>query len=72
MLFLVIKWTLSTTRDILKQAAEERKAWNDAVSRVADNINRHDEKADERAKYVRSEHEKMIEILNRMNGYHRT
>ena len=69
LLFFVIKWTLATTRDIMKQATEERKAWNETVNKVADRIDRHDEKADERAKYVREEHKQMIEILGRINGY---
>lgn len=69
LLFLVIKWTLSTTKEIMKQAAEERKAWIDAVNRVTSSIERHDEKADDRAKYVREEHRQMIECLGRINGY---
>lgn len=65
----VIKWVLDTTKEIMKQAAEERRIWNDTVNKAVNTIDRHDEKADERAKYVREEHRQMIEILGRINGY---
>ena len=34
LLFIVVKWTLATTRDILKQAAEERKCWQEAITNI--------------------------------------
>ncbi len=76
LLFLVIKWTLTTTKDILKQAADERKIWQEhnassikAIEKITASIDRHDEKAEERGKYVREEHRQMIETLGRINGY---
>jgi len=32
-------------------------------------ISKHDEKADERGRYVREEHKEMIAIIGRINGY---
>ena len=76
LLFFVVKWTLSTTKEILTQAAKEREDWhnkvgsiNASIQKVCDCIDRHDEKADERGRYVREEHRQMIEVLNRMNGH---
>ena len=69
LLFFVVKWAFGTAKDIMKQASEERKAWNEAINKVTDSIDRHDEKADERSKYVREEHRQMIEVLGRINGY---
>ena len=84
LLFFVVKWTLATTKDILAQAAKEREDWhkkigdvNVSIQKVCDCIDKHDEKAEERGRFVRSEHERMIKnldeqgkILVRMNGYH--
>lgn len=76
LLFLVVKWTLETTKDILKQASEERKIYQEnhinnikAIEKITASIDRHDEKAEERGKYVREEHKQMIETLGRINGY---
>lgn len=41
------------------------------VSKVQDSLVKHEEKADERGKYVREEHKQMIETLGRINGYKR-
>ena len=75
-LFLVVKWTLETTKDILKQASEERKVYQEhqansikAIEKITASIERYDEKAEERGKYVREEHRQMIESLGRINGY---
>ncbi len=76
LLFMIIKYTLVTTRDILNQAAVERKDWhakmetiNASIIKVCDCLDKHDEKAEERGRYVREEHKEMIEILGRINGY---
>ncbi len=69
LLFIVIKWTLATTKEILAQAAKEREAWYKAISDITARIERHDEKAEERGKYAREEHRQMIEVLGRINGY---
>jgi len=83
LLFVIVKWTLATTRDILVQAAKERESnakeresWNqavnkhgDAIDRIIGSLTRHDEKAEERGRYVREEHKQMIETLGRINGY---
>ena len=76
LLFFVIKWTLETTKEILKQAAEERKIFNETIKElgksvdgVCNSISNHDEKANQRAQYVREEHKNMIETLQRINGY---
>ena len=84
LLFFVVKWTLATTKDILVQAAKEREDWhkkigdvNVSIQKVCDCIDKHDEKAEERSRFVRSEHERMInnldeqaKVLARINGYH--
>lgn len=76
LLFFVIKWTLQTTKEIMVQAAKERESWqiaitqaNKATEGVCQSIQRHDEKAEERGRYVREEHRQMIESLGRINGY---
>lgn len=76
LLFFVIKWTLQTTKEIMAQAAKEREAWqnmlaqaNKSIDGVCQSMQRHDEKADERGRYVREEHKQMIEVLGRINGY---
>lgn len=69
LLFLVVKWTLSTTKEILAQAAKERESWHKAIGDITQAMEKHDEKASERGKYVREEHKEMITILQRMNGH---
>ncbi len=69
LLFIVIKWTLATTKEILEQAAKEREAWHKAIAEITARIERHDEKAEERGRYSREEHKQMIEVLGRINGY---
>ena len=39
------------------------------VDKVADKMDKHDDKADERGRYIRDEHKQMIECLGRINGY---
>ena len=83
LLFVIVKWTLSTTRDILEQAADERKVWNALISDHRREIEAsrnslllHDERAAERGRLVKEEHIEMIRQLNeitqalgRINGY---
>lgn len=38
-------------------------------NKLLDAIDRHDDKADERGRYIREEHKQMIECLGRINGY---
>ena len=44
LLFFVVKWAFGTAKDIMKQSAEERKAWNETINKVNTSIERHDEK----------------------------
>lgn len=76
LLFLIVKWTLSTTKEILSQANSERECWrqtiataNQSLQKICDCLDDHDKKAEERGKYVREEHRQMIESLGRINGY---
>jgi hypothetical protein len=56
--------------------SKERDAWlcrlekqNDNMNKIVESIDRHDDKAEERGRYVREEHKQMIEVLARINGY---
>jgi uncharacterized coiled-coil DUF342 family protein len=83
LLFFVVKWTLATTKDILSQAAEERKNWQAAIGNVNTALDEHTAQARafhesvvEAHRMQRAEHEKMIQTLNeisitlgRINGY---
>ncbi len=75
-LWRMLVWVMSFVKDIVKQHSEERSQWlcalgkhGDLLNKISDNINRHDERADERGRYVREEHKQMIEVLGRINGY---
>lgn len=75
LLFIVIKWTLATTRDILKQAAEERCAWQLAIGGINKAIDEHTsqakafhEQVNEAHRFQRSEHQEMIIALKSLNG----
>ena len=83
LLFIVIKWTLATTRDIMKQASIERECWTKVVDRMNEAWNNHTVQArefhdsvQEAHKHQREEHSKMIDnlaeithTLGRINGY---
>ncbi len=83
LLFFIVKWVLEHTRELLMQQAKERECWqniigkhNEFLQKIVDSIDKHDEKADERGKYIRFEHEKMInnldeqsKMLARINGF---
>lgn len=82
LLFFIVKWTLSTTKDILNQAASERKVWQEIVVKLNSTMDNQVLRAqefynqtNEAHKYQRSEHEKMIDnlqeqgkVLARING----
>lgn len=72
MLIWVMKWVDKQA----EQHQQERREWkatqdknNQTLDRIISSIDRHDEKAEERGKYVREEHKQMIETLGRINGY---
>ena len=69
LLYKIVIWTLATTKEILQQAAEERKVWQATIEKINNAIDSHDKKADERGRYIREEHKQMIETLGRINGY---
>lgn len=81
-LWRMLVWVMSFIKEIKNEHNEERKIWHaldvskaKALDDLLANIKRHDEKADERGKYTRLEHEKMInnldeqaKVLARING----
>ena len=72
MLIWVMKW-VEKREDAYNKEREvwlarfERQA--NAMDKIVTSIDRHDEKAEERGRYVREEHKQMIEALGRINGY---
>lgn len=82
-LFKMLIWVMAFVKDIQRQQGEERSGWlislnkhNDLLNKISSSIDEHDKRADERGRFVRSEHEKMIDnlteqgkILARINGY---
>lgn len=82
-LWRILIWVMTFVKDTTKQHNEERLLWNDSLNKhndilnkISDSIDRHDERANERGKFVRSEHEKMMsnldeqtKILIRINGF---
>jgi len=78
LLFIIIKWTLATTKDILNQAARERECWHKAIADHTEQAKVFHDSVQEAHKYQREEHKEMIgqlrEItitLGRINGYKR-
>lgn len=83
LLWFIVKWVLEHTKELLAQQAKERECWatiiekhNEALQKIVSSIDKHDEKAEERGRYVRSEHEKMMsnleeqgKVLARINGF---
>ena len=72
----ILIWVMAWVDKQSLQHLEERKSWketqdrqNEILDKGVSSLARHDEKADERGKYVRDEHREMIEILSRINGY---
>ena len=82
-LWKMLIWVMQFIKDNQKQQSEERTGWlsslskhNDVLNKISSSIDEHDKRADERGKYVRSEHEKMInnleeqaKVLARINGF---
>ena len=76
LLFIIIKWTLATTRDILNTAREERElsnkereCWMKAFNAHTEQAKLFHESVKDAHDYQRQEHKEMIEILGRINGY---
>jgi hypothetical protein len=72
LLFKIILWTLVAHQDLLKQIGEIIKMYQaladnstKAMERMAASMDKHDEKADERGRYVRDEHKKLIETAEK-------
>ena len=73
LLFLIVKWTLNTTKEILAQAAREREifqnlqlSWSKAVSEHSERANAFHSDVKVAHEYQRQEHEKMIALLDRI------
>ena len=76
-------WIMAFIKTITEQHNAERATWqgtlskqSDLLLKIADTLDNHDKRADERGRFVREEHTKMIGILDdqtkalgRINGY---
>ena len=69
LLFIIIKWVLATTREIMAQAAKERESWTVAMREHSEQAQRFHDSVKEAHEYQRKEHMEMIQILGRINGY---
>jgi hypothetical protein len=74
LLFLVVKWTLATTKDILNQAAHERVVFSEMQKTWIEAINQHTRQAETfhdtvktTAEYQRKEHMEMIKTLEKLD-----
>ena len=81
-LWRMLVWVMAFVKDITKQQIDERTGWlctiskqNDFLNKISNSIDEHDKRADERGRYVRDEHKKMIDnldeqhkVLLRING----
>lgn len=75
-LWRILVWVMKWVDKQAEQHAAERKEWkttqdynNKVLEKITAAIDRHDEKAEERGRYVREEHKQMIEVLGRINGF---
>ena len=75
-LWRMIVWVMAFVKDQNKFHSEERAIWHSTIERfneaqngIIQSLNRHNEKAEERGRYVREEHKQMIETLSRINGF---
>ena len=68
-LFFLIKWIAEEFKEQLKRAHEFNMAATERLNSICVALERHDEKAEERGKYVREEHKEMITSLARINGF---
>ena len=69
LLFFVIKWTLATTKEIMAQAAEERKSWINALAEHTSQARSFHDEVKDAHNFQRQEHQEMIKCLGRINGY---
>lgn len=79
----IIIWLMAFIKEDRENQVKERQAWlcrlekqSDALDKIVNSLDQHDKRADERGRFVRSEHEKMMgnleeqtKILTRINGY---
>lgn len=75
-LWRMIIWVMGFVKTQTEQHNKERECWqrhsteqSSVLQSIRESIARHDERAEERGKYVREEHKQMIEALGRINGY---
>ena len=75
-LWRMLIWVMAFVKDIMIQQNVERQSWllaqskhNELLSKISGSIDEHDRRADERGRYVREEHQEMIKVLGRINGY---
>ena len=75
-LWRMLIWVMAFVKDIMSQQNVERQSWllaqnkhSELLSKIASSIDEHDNRADERGRYVREEHKEMIQSLGRINGY---
>ena len=69
LLFCVIKWTLATTKEIMKQSAIERESWIKALTEHTQQAKTFHEEVKDAHNFQRVEHQEMIKVLGRINGY---
>ena len=81
-LWRMLIWVMAFVKDTIRQHNDERVNWlyalnkhNEISNKILDGIDVHDKRADERGRYVRDEHKKMIDnleeqykVLLRING----
>ena len=75
-LFRMLVWVMKWVEKREEAYTKERENWlsrfekqGDSLDKIVTSIDRHDDKAEERGRYVREEHKQMIETLGRINGY---
>ena len=79
LLFIITKWTLVTTKEIIQQAAKEREAfmacqavWIKAIDEHTAQARAFHESVKDAHDFQRQEHKEMIIALGRINGYKNT
>jgi hypothetical protein len=79
----MLSWVMTFIREMRLEHNAERKIWHEldtakamAIANLIDSIKRHDEKAEERGRFVREEHKEfsrqnaeICSALGRINGY---
>jgi hypothetical protein len=73
--FFIIRENLKQTERLIAQAAKEREIFysrmaevNTSIIKVCDILDNHDRRAEERGRYVKEEHEKMVKNLAEINS----